>query len=351
MSASDPAFTMIGNPAGAFLIVPDLAQDDPLGPEDLPIGDAPVIVGNIDFSRLAAAYRDAIAGMSDARALLPDLATLSRASEKSRLDLLTCMLIDHDRKAHRAAGFTRFEEYYSRAVGKVVRWPTIRRQLAEIKVALVLTSHGCRTLPSQTRSDILCKIMPRRHWVHFWREICGLRGDGKIGEKSFASELERYLTENDLPAVGERADMKPHATTSALKTNEQGQKAEPPKRTRREREHALIQAIEPLLARLSSPKNARGRSRSIPTKRWLSAVRKGTRKKVNTEKLVLWKTIRATIAERMPELADRLEYQLFLLFQSEIEAPRLRVKPKDKKLPRTEEIRMIKGPSIYRAVG
>jgi len=329
MSASDPSCTTIGNPAGAFLVVPDIAQDDPLGPVDLPLGDKPAIVGGIDYTRLAVAYLDTIAGTPDARVRLPDLAALSRTAENSRMDFLARLLIDHDTKAHHAAGFTRFEEYYSRAVRKTVRWPTIRRQISEIKVALVLAANGFAILPSQARSYALCQTIPRKHWIPFWRHACELRADGKIGEKAFARELERYLDDNDLSSVGERADCNSRRHGISAKTYSRGHDGDcgiqepPPQPSRKEREKILLHQIDPLLAGLFSTAGLRmAQPRKQPglPRRWIAAVKKTTRRKVNFKKLFNWLSLRAFIAEHLPELDAQLEYQLYCNLQSAIES-------------------------------
>ena len=343
---------------GAELIIPTQEQAPPLSKEELePKSGGPVIARGINFTVMGRRYLDCVHGSDTGEEPLPSLGQLWAKEQTSRFERDMKTLMDHDSKAHRAAGYTKFEEYFLECTGEKASHSTLYRRMVEMRFALVLAANGAIDfLPSQAQCYRISQVIPRHRWVAFVRLTYVQKPPGKT---ALEIALSRYVAVNNLLVVGARVPSqldKPDTEPDELQLSkivangsipEALQQAKPS--SRKEKDRALLLKLGDWLKDYF-PESVHSREVKGPIslqRRYLTAVREEIRERPNPAKATKRKELLDQVAAIYPQLGQEIEACMVSLFFEAVEERLLTKKPAKKNVPRTERFTMIKGPAIY----
>ncbi|CAN5781009.1 hypothetical protein BH09VER1_BH09VER1_17730 [soil metagenome] len=344
---------------GAELIVPTQEQAPPLSKEELePKSGGPVVARGVNFTAMGRRYLDCVHGANTGEEPLPNLSQLSALAQTSRFQRDMKTLMDHDSKAHRAAGHTKFEEYFLECTGEAASHSTLFRRMVEMRFALILSANGAIDfLPSQAQCYRISQVIPRHHWVAFVRLTYAGKPPGKT---ALEIALSRYVEVNSLFVVGERVveklnaveDRPPLSTKSDLANEEtpsQQTLPEKPASTRKEKDRALLLELGVWLKDYF-PESVHSREAKEPIplqRRCLTAMREEIRVRPDPAKAPKRRRLIDEIRAVHPDLGQQIEACMVSLFFEHVEKRLFQKKPAKKNVPRPERFAMIKGPGLY----
>jgi hypothetical protein len=161
------------NPYGAVPMVPSAEDDPPLSAAELEMRFGhPVIHRQVDYSRLARFYRQAVlGGIEDndfaAWRAMP-LGDFHQAADMADMAYCHRLLVFRDQYLLENADTKGFYAWLKDHQGYEQTDRTLRRQISHARMALILAASGkIDLLPSQNSSATIASLLPREAWGDF----------------------------------------------------------------------------------------------------------------------------------------------------------------------------------------